>query len=149
MIRKWITHSISYYKLADSPVYVEPDEDMLLLRLDYAGFYFPRIYFLKFDMIRTILTTEMRCETRNKEYEIVTGGINTNRIKRVDCIDLTKDFLEKAMVEQINFHEFPTFMFHLLEGNTYEMKKYKECYQPLLPFFEFVGLDATYLDIFR
>jgi hypothetical protein len=39
MIQQQITFSNQYYfQAAHLPVYVKPDEDMLLLRLDYMGF---------------------------------------------------------------------------------------------------------------
>ena len=66
--------------------------------------------------------------------------------KVVDCIDLSSDFLEKAEVERINYSQFPTVMYHLLTGDEFQMQKYKEYYQPLVPFFQFLGLEKLYLD---
>ena len=140
MITLWVTPSITYYKIADIPVYVHPNEDLLLLRLDHLGFYFPRIYFLKFDLIRALLTTSMKCESRNPLMQIAPQ-------KMVDCIDLTKDFLEKANVGRINYNEFPNILFNLLTGNEHEIKKCKKFYEPLIPFFEFLGLEQKYMDL--
>lgn len=71
--------------MAHIPVYVKPDKDMLLLRLDYMGFYFPRIHFLKFGFIKSLLSTHLPSETRDLDYEV-------SPEKRVDCVDLTRDF---------------------------------------------------------
>lgn len=140
MITHWVTCSTTYYQLAHIPVYVKPNEDMLLLRLDYMGLYFPRIYFFKFHLIQAILTTDLKCDSRNPCMEITPNKV-------VDCIDLSRDFLEKAEIQRINYSQFPTIMYHLLTGDEYHMKKYKEYYQPLVPFFQFLGLEKQYLDM--
>ena len=139
MIQQWITFSNQYFRVAHIPVYVKPDEDMLLLRLDYMGFYFPRIHFLKFGFIKTLLSTNLPSETRKLEYEVSPD-------KRVDCVDLTRDFLDYARVERVHYQEMPHCLYYLLVGNQYEMKKYKPFYEPLLPFFRFLGLEQEYLD---
>jgi hypothetical protein len=64
-------------------------------------------------------------------------------------VDLTKDFMEYAQVEKINYNEFASMMFYLLKGDTSFIKQYKKEYQPLLPFFNFMNLDSDYLDIIR
>jgi hypothetical protein len=64
-------------------------------------------------------------------------------------IDLTKDFTDYAQIEKINYKEFACMMFHLLKGDTYFIIKYKEEYQPLIPFFNFLNLDVVYLDLMR
>jgi hypothetical protein len=139
MIQQWITFSNQYFQVAHIPVYMKPDEDMLLLRLDYMGFYFPRIHFLKFHFIKSVLSTQLQSDTRIREYEVSPG-------KRVDCIDLTRDFLEHAQVERIHYHEMPHCMYYLLTGNLHEMSKLKVYYQSLLPFFRFLGVEQEYLD---
>jgi len=147
MINHWITYSMNYYQTAPIPVYIKPNEDMLLLRLDYMGFYFPRIFFLKFELLQAILakptnssSTVMKYESRHPSFEVTPEKI-------VDCIDLTNDFLERANVARINYSEFPTFMFYLLTGNEPTIKKYKDCYEPMIPFFEFLGLDSHYMNL--
>jgi len=139
MIQQWITFSNQYFQMAHIPVYVKPDEDMLLLRLDYMGFYFPRIHFLKFGFIKSLLSTDLPSETRHLEYEV-------SPEKRVDCVDLTRDFLEEAIVEQINYQEMPLGIYNLLLGNKSEMGKYRHCYEPLIPFLRFLGLEQEYLE---
>ena len=136
----WITFSTGYFKVADIPVYIKPDKDMLLLRLDYLGFYFPKIFFLKFGYVKSILTTSLCCETRNTEYEVTDTKI-------VDCIDLSEDFLKHADVERINYKLIPECFYDLLMGNSQEIRKYKDCYEPLIPFFRFAGLEKKYLDL--
>jgi hypothetical protein len=139
MVQQWITLSNQYFQVAHIPVYVKPDEDMLLLRLDYMAFYFPLIFFLKFGFIKTLLSTTLQSEARNMEYEVSPGKV-------VDCIDLTRDFVEHARVERIHYHEMPHCMYYLLTGNLSEMMKYKVCYEPLVPFFRFLALEPEYLN---
>ena len=139
MIQQWITFSNQYFKVAHIPVYINSDEDMLLLRLDYMGFYFPRIHFLKFRFIKSLLLTNLSSETRDVEYEVSPG-------KKVDCVDLTRDFLEQARVERIHYQEMPHCLYSLFIGNKYEMGKNKPFYEPLIPFFQFLGLEQEYLD---
>jgi hypothetical protein len=134
---------MNYYQTAPIPVYVKPNEDMLLLRLDYMGFYFPRIFFLKFELLQAILansSTVMKYESRHPSFQVTPEKI-------VDCIDLSNDFLERANVARINYSEFPTFMFYLLTGNEHTIKKYKDCYEPMIPFFEYLGLDSHYMNL--
>ena len=139
MIQQWITFSNQYFQVAHIPVYVKPDEDMLLLRLDYMGFYFPRIHFLKFGFLKSLLSTKLPSETRHLEYEV-------SPEKRVDCVDLTSDFLYQARVERINYQEMPHCMYYLLLGNKCEMGKYRQFYEPLIPFLRFLGLEQEYLE---
>jgi hypothetical protein len=139
MVQQWITFFNQYFQVAHIPVYIKPDQEMLLLRLDYMGFYFPRIHFLKFGFIRSLLSTNLRSDTRHLEYEVSPD-------KRVDCIDLTRDFLTQAQVEKINYQEMPHCMYYLLTGNLHEVTKYKLYYEPLVPFFQFLGLEQEYLD---
>ena len=139
MIQQWITFSNQYFQVAHIPVYVKPDQDMLLVRLDYMGFYFPRIHFLKFGFIKSLLTTDMKSDTRDTAFEI-------SPEKRVDCIDLTRDFLEQAGIERIQYDEMPNCIYYLLIGNLHTIKKYKTCYEPLVPFFRFLSLEQKYLN---
>ena len=55
-IQNYITYSMDYYKCADIPVYLIPNDDFILLKLDYIGLYFPKIQFYKFDFIKSILS---------------------------------------------------------------------------------------------
>ena len=140
MIQQWITFDNQYFKVAHIPVYIKPDTDMLLLRLDYMGFYFPRIHFLKFHFIKNLLSTPLKTESRTTEYEV-------SPEKKVDCVDLSDDFLELAQVQKIHYQEMPHSMYYLLLGDMLHVKTYKLFYEPLLPFFKFLGLDHQYLDM--
>ena len=134
-IETWITKTAEYYKVCEIPVYVKPNIDFVLVQLDYMGFYFPKIYFYKFEYIKTILT-----KTFYDNYDV-------DSKKNVIHIDLTKDFLEFAKIEQINFAEFSIIMFYLLRGDTINIRKYKKEYQPLIPFFEFLNLESEFLEL--
>ena len=140
MVLQWVTYSNNYYQSAHIPVYVKPDKDLLMLRLDYLAFYFPRVYFLKFALLRSILTTTLLSDTHHPCYEVAPGKV-------VECIDMTKDFLEKAHVECIDYNVLNVAFFHLLKGDKYQMKKYQKEYEPLLPFLSFLGLENEYLDL--
>ena len=142
-IQNWISYSNEYFKTCHTPIYLIPDDDFLLVRLDYIGLYFPKIYFYKFAYLKTILnTTHLKTDTFFPQYELSPSKI-------VDMIDLTKDFTDYAQIEKINYKEFACMMFHLLKGDTYFIIKYKEEYQPLIPFFNFLNLDVVYLDLMR
>lgn len=134
-IETWITKTAEYYKVCEIPVYVKPNADFVLVQLDYIGFYFPKIYFYKFEYIKTMLT-----KTIYDNYDVDTN-------KSVTHIDLTIDFLEFANIERINFAEFSIIMFYLLRGDTSSIRKYKKEYQPLIPFFEFLNLEPEFLEL--
>jgi hypothetical protein len=147
-IQNWIVYSMDYFKTCHIPIYLIPDDDFLLLKLDYIGLYFPKIYFYKFGYIKAILSsTHLSTDTFFHNYEISISSSNISKI--VDMVDLTKDFMEYAQVEKINYNEFASMMFYLLKGDTSFIKQYKKEYQPLLPFFNFMNLDSDYLDIIR
>ena len=142
-IQNWIVYSMEYFKTCHIPIYLIPDDDFLLLKLNYIGLYFPKIYFYKFGYIKAVMsTTGLPTETFFPQYEISSS-------KRVDMMDVTNDFLEYAQIEKINYSEFATMMFYLLKGDTHSIKKYKKEYQPLLPFFNFLNLDSEYVDAMR
>jgi hypothetical protein len=141
-IQNWVTYSMEYFKTCYIPIYLIPDDDFVLLQLDYIGLYFPKIYFYKFGYIKTILS--------NQHYKMETYYPRDNNLipnKIVDRIDLTTDFKQYAHMEKINYTEFPSSMFYLLKGDTMMIKKYKKEYQPLIPFFHFLNLDSDYLDL--
>jgi hypothetical protein len=140
MVVQWVTYSGSYFQSADIPVYVKPTEDMMMLRLDYLAFYFPRIYFLKFALLRSILSTTLSSDTYHPCYEVAPGKV-------VECIDMTKDFLEKASVECIDYNLLIEAFFHLLKGDQYQIKKYLKEYKPIFSFLCFMGLESPYLDL--
>jgi hypothetical protein len=56
------------------------------------------------------LSTDLSSETRKLEYEVSPD-------KRVDCVDLTRDFLEHACVERVHYQEMPHCLYYLLVGN--------------------------------
>lgn len=137
MIQIYVTHTSSYYQMADTPLYIQPKDSMLLVKLDYIAFYFPIVFFHKFNYIKSLLTTSMKVESR-KNVEITRGKV-------VDMLDLSKDFVETAETARIDFSNFQVAMYHLLNGDEYKIKEYKKFYQPLIPFFNFVALDEKYL----
>ena len=145
-IQHWIVYSMNYFKTCHLPLYLIPDDDFLLLKVNYIGLYFPKIYFYKFGYIKAILSsTHLPTETFFPHYEISSSPTS----KMVDMVDLTNDFMEYTEIEKINYNEFDTMMFYLLKGDTNNIRKYKKEYQPLLPFFNFLNLDVDYLDIMR
>jgi len=139
MIRTWVTIAISYFQLCDDATYVKPDEDLLLLRLDYIGFYFPRVFFHKFGYIKSLLTTSLPTESVQR--------IEVGRSKMVDMMDLSKDFLATAETGRIHYSHLPMCMYYLLMGEKESIQKFRELYVPLIPFFEFLSLDPEYLHI--
>lgn len=142
-IKNYITYSLDYYKCSDIPVYVIPNDDFILLKLDYIGLFFPKIQFYKFDFIKSILTfKDLQCASVFQKYQV-------SKDKVVEMIDLTTQFKEFAKIEHIDFEQFPIIMFNLLRGYTYGIQKYKKEYVPLLPFFEFLGLDNFYKTLIK
>ena len=132
---------MEYFKTCYIPIYLIPDDDFLLLQLDYIGLYFPKIYFFKFGYIKAILSNQHY----KKETFFPREEIASNKI--VDRIDLTKDFMDFSQIEKINFKELPEMMFYLLKGDTTMIRKYNKEYQPFLPFFIFLNLDSVYLEL--
>lgn len=139
MISQWTNMSISYFKVCDEPVYIRPNDTFLLLRLDYMGFYFPAIHFYKFDFLKGILTTKLSTESLS-EWSI-------DKTKKVSMIDLTDDFLTMAETDRLDFSKMPVLMYHLLVGDQHTVPQYKREYQPLVPFFKFLGLEQDFLDL--
>ena len=141
-IQNWICYSMEYFKTCHIPIYLIPDNDFLLLRLDYIGLYFPKIYFYKFAYIKAILNTNLKTDTFFPQYELSPSKV-------VDMIDLTKDFIDYAQIDKINYNEFACMMFYLLKGDSHFIRQYKKEYQPLIPFFNFMDLDIVYLDLMK
>lgn len=139
-ICQWVTMSRSYFQIATTPIYVKPMDNFFLLRLDYMGFYFPAILFHKFAFFKAILTTPLRTDTN--EYQVAKG-------ETVTMVDLTADFQACARVERLDFSKMPILMFFLLTGEMTEIRAYKELYEPLLPFLEFVGTDPMFLGLMK
>lgn len=137
MIQIYVTHTSSYYQMADTPLYIQPKDSMLLVKLDYIAFYFPIVFFHKFNYIKSLLTTTMKVDSR-QNIQVAPGKV-------VDMLDLSKDFVETAETARIDFSNFQVAMYHLLNGDEYKIKEYKKSYQPLIPFFNFVALDEKYL----
>lgn len=135
MISHWVTYSLSSYESSKFNTNIKPNPKYLLLKLDIYAFYYPIIFFEKFDYIQCLLHTNVQLETINLKDEIV------------NVLDLSKNFLDTVNFSQLNFSQF-IFIFHnLLMGDSKSIKIFKEYYKPLLPFFEFLCLDDFYLDI--
>lgn len=140
MMSLWVSKSVSYYTTSDTPIYISPMENYLLVRMDYMGFYFPCIFFHKFSYIVSILTTHLPCRLYEHNVEIAPQ-------KLVDRVDLTDDFHNTANIACINFDLFPIAFYYLLVGDTLKIKQYKDVYGPLIPFFEYIGLDPFYQNL--
>jgi len=135
MITHWISYSLSSYDFSQFNTKIKSNPKYLLVKLDMYAFYYPIIFFEKFDYIKCLLHTNVKLETMPIKDEIV------------NVLDLSKNFLETVNFNQLNFSEF-IFIFHsLLTGDTKTIKIFKEYYKPLLPFFEFLCLDDLYLKI--
>jgi hypothetical protein len=107
-------------------------DNYLLLVLDYAAFYFPKVWFYKFGFIKTILCDETEF---SKELKCVDGYY---------ILDLTEDFHKTVKLENINYEFFTSDIYKLCLANvsiaaSYEVKNMK----PLKPFLEFMCYEFS------
>lgn len=127
-----IMEGITRYYVLDH-VKFEPQENYLLLRLDHIGLYYPKIYFYKFEYLKNLLEIEFPME--------IESSMN------VQIIDVTKRFIELADLNILRINFLGVLFDKILKNEEYDIKNYKYYYEPLIKFFDFLGLDKRIMKL--
>lgn len=115
-------------------------ENYILLKMDYIGFYLPKIWLYKFEYLRILMENPSSSIRIPRESLISLGD-------HLEMIDLTEDFIRLCNLKHMEFDEFIR-NFYWIANNSLLMtnRNHIKCFYHFL---DFLGLDPVLMNAYQ